>query len=79
MAPGLESGYRETLPACLGKVARGRRFLVTSRGRVIAEPGPPSPSPPEAEAARELLRASVIAFTDPLAPASGPAEWDANR
>jgi antitoxin (DNA-binding transcriptional repressor) of toxin-antitoxin stability system len=70
---------RQNLPAYLAKVRKGQRIRVTSRGRVIAELGPPSIRPDDASAARARLRGSVVRFADPLAPAIDAAEWEMER
>lgn len=67
---------RQNLPAYLARVREGKRIQVTSRGRVIAELGPPTPAADAASAARALLRDSVIEYVDPLAPAMDESEWD---
>ena len=70
---------RQNLPAYLAKARKGHHIRVTSRGKVIAELGPPSTRPDDAEAARTRLRGSVVRFDDPLAPAIDPSEWDMER
>lgn len=70
---------RQNLPSYLARVRRGERLQITSRGKVIAEIGPPVASEPQARAARGLLQGSVLRWDDPLSPVLGPAEWEMNR
>lgn len=70
---------RQNLPAYLARVRRGERVRVTSRGKVIAELAPPSPSESEVRAARARLRSSVLRFDRPTEPVFDPDEWDVNR
>lgn len=70
---------RARLQEFLAGVRQGRRLRVTSRGRIIAEIGPPGPPADAARAARERLRGSVVRYEDPLGPAFGPDEWDMHR
>lgn len=70
---------RQNLPGYLAEVQRGERIKVTSRGKVIAELGPPATSPDEAAAARARLRGSVLRYERPLEPVIDPSEWDVNR
>jgi antitoxin (DNA-binding transcriptional repressor) of toxin-antitoxin stability system len=70
---------RQNLPAYLERVRKGQRIRVTSRGRVIAELSPPSAEPDEVEAARSLLRGSVVRYDHPFDPAVAPEEWEVNR
>jgi antitoxin (DNA-binding transcriptional repressor) of toxin-antitoxin stability system len=51
---------RQHLPEFLGRVERGERIRVTSRGRVIAEIAPPLPEADATEAARARLRGSLV-------------------
>jgi prevent-host-death family protein len=69
---------RQNLPGYLAKVQRGERIRVTSRGKVIAEIGPPTFSPDIAAAARARLRGSVRRYERPLEPVVGASEWDMN-
>jgi prevent-host-death family protein len=68
---------REHLPSYLAAVKRGQRIVVTSRGRAVAELGPPRASSDEVTAARQLLRGSVVRYEDPLKPAFESSEWEA--
>jgi antitoxin (DNA-binding transcriptional repressor) of toxin-antitoxin stability system len=70
---------RRHLQAFLAKVSRGDRLRVTSRGRAIAEIGPPVAEPDRVAAARVRLRGSVIKYIDPTAPTFAPGEWEMNR
>ena len=70
---------RQNLPAYLAKARQGQHIRVTSRGRVIAEIGPPSTLPDRAATARARLRGSVVRFDDPLGPMLGPDDWDMHR
>jgi prevent-host-death family protein len=70
---------RQHLQAMLARVQRGHRLRVTSRGTVIAEITPPTTGRDDAEVARQRLRGSVLRYTDPLAPAMEPGEWDMSR
>jgi len=70
---------RQQLPAYLARVQRGERVQVTSRGRVIAEIGPPGATADEAKAARLRLRGSVLRYDRPMDPVIDPEEWDVNR
>lgn len=70
---------RQNLPTYLEKASKGQHIRVTSRGRVIAEIGPPSVEPDAADAARERLRGSVVRFDDPTGPVLESAEWDMER
>jgi len=70
---------RQKLPEYLARVRRGERVRVTSRGRVIAEIGPPSVAKDDAEAARKRLRGSVLRYERPLEPVIDPREWDVNK
>ena len=71
--------FRQNLQAFLTKVSGGQRLRVTAHGRVIAEVSPPSVDADSAAKARARLRNSVAKFTNPLAPAMDPEEWDMNR
>ena len=73
------SELRQRLPEYLARVRRGERLRVTSRGKVIAEITPPTPSNDEAAAARARLRGSVLRYDDPLEPVIAPEEWEVNR
>ena len=70
---------RRNLQAFLAKVSRGGRLRVTSRGRAIAEIGPPMAEPDRVAEARARLRGSVVRYVDPTAPALAPGEWEMNR
>lgn len=70
---------RQNLPAYLDKVRKGQRIRVTVRGKVIAEITPPTATTDEADAARSLLKGSVLRYDRPLEPAIAPDEWDVNR
>lgn len=70
---------RQNLPEYLARVRAGERITVTSRGRPIAELGPPSPRADQAAAARARLRGSVVRYDRPLDPVIDPGEWDVNR
>ncbi|MBL8201474.1 MAG: type II toxin-antitoxin system Phd/YefM family antitoxin [Chromatiales bacterium] len=72
--------FRQNLPAWLGRVRKGERLAITSRGKVIAELSPPAVAPQSAsEAARTFLRGSVLRYDRPFDPAVEPQEWDINR
>ena len=73
------TALRQKLSHYLARARRGERLRVTSRGRVIAELGPPSVPKENAEAARRRLRGSVRRYERSLAPVIEPSEWDANR
>ena len=70
---------RQNLPAYLERVRKGQRIRVTSRGKVIAELSPPGAEPDEVEAARALLKGSVIRYEQPFEPAIPSEEWEVNR
>ena len=70
---------RQNLQSFLAKVRRGHRLRVTSRGKAIAEIGPPGPDADRAADARNRLRGSVVRYDDPAAPAYAPEEWEMNR
>jgi antitoxin (DNA-binding transcriptional repressor) of toxin-antitoxin stability system len=71
---------RQNLPAWLGRVRKGERLAITSRGKVIAELSPPSnPHKTASDAARAFLRGSVLRYDRPFDPAVEPHEWDMNR
>ena len=70
---------RQNLPQYLAKVRRGERIRVSSRGKAIAELAPPTATPAEVEAARKRLKGSVVKYDRPLAPATEPGDWEANR
>ena len=70
---------RQNLPGYLGKVRRGERIRVTSRGTVVAELAPPASSPDLVAAARARLRGSVLRYQRPLEPVLDASEWDMNR
>ena len=73
------SELRQKLPEYLAKVRRGVRLRVTSRGKAIAEIGPPAPSGDRIAAARARLRGSVRRYDHPLEPVVEPDEWEVNR
>jgi len=70
---------RQNLPAYLAKVRRGERARITSRGKVVAELAPPTPTQADSETAWQRLRGSVLRFDRPTDPVIDPAEWDVNR
>jgi antitoxin (DNA-binding transcriptional repressor) of toxin-antitoxin stability system len=70
---------RQHLQSFLAKVRRGHRLRVTSRGKAIAEIGPPSADADRIADARNRLRGSVLKYDDPTAPAYAPEEWEMNR
>jgi antitoxin (DNA-binding transcriptional repressor) of toxin-antitoxin stability system len=70
---------RRNLQAFLAKVSRGDRLRVTSRGRAVAEIGPPVAAPDNAAAARARLRGSIVRYDRPTAPTFAPEEWEMNR
>jgi antitoxin (DNA-binding transcriptional repressor) of toxin-antitoxin stability system len=71
---------RQNLPAWLGRVRKGERLAITSRGKVIAELSPPAnPHKTTSDAARAFLRGSVLRYDRPFDPAFEPQEWDMNR
>ncbi len=69
---------RQRLPAYLARVQRGERIRITSRGRVVAEIGPPTADVEAAQAARVRLRGSVKRYVRPLDPVIEPGEWEVN-
>ena len=73
------SELRQKLPEYLAKARRGERLRVTSRGKAIAEIGPPAPSSDRVAAARARLRGSLRSYHRPLEPVIDPAEWEVNR
>lgn len=79
MKPVKVTELRQNLPQYLAKVRRGERIRVTSRGKTIAELGPPSATQAEIEAARKRLKGSLVKYERPLDPATDPADWEANR
>jgi hypothetical protein len=52
---------------------------VTSRGRAVAEIGPPVADVDRAAEARARLRDSVARYDDPTAPTFTSEEWEMNR
>lgn len=70
---------RQNLPAYLARAQRGEKLRVTSRGKAIAEIGPPAPPQEASRAARARLKGSVLRWDDPLAPAADPEDWEANH
>lgn len=70
---------RQNLPIYLERASNGQRIRVTSRGKVIAEIGPPSMEPDVVAGARERLRGSVVRFEDPTGPGLESDEWDMER
>jgi prevent-host-death family protein len=70
---------RQHLPAYLARVRKGERLRVTSRGKVIAEIGPPVADPDRASAARARLRGSLLHYESPFEPVIPPGEWEMNR
>jgi len=71
---------RQNLPAWLGRVRKGARLAITSRGKVIAELSPPAnQQATAADAARAFLRGSVLRYDRPFDPAFEPDEWEMNR
>mgnify|MGYP002783686063 CR=1 FL=1 len=79
MADVSVSELRANLQQHLARVQAGARLRVTSRGRVIAEIGPPLPAAEETVAALKRLRGSVLGYDSPLEPAFGADEWEALR
>ena len=72
---GLEQRVRH-LP---GELSGGERIRVTSRGRVVAELGPPASTSDAARQARARLRGSITRYDRPLDPVVDPREWEAER
>ena len=70
---------RQNLPAYLERVRNGLRIRVTSRGKVIAELSPPGAERDEVDAARALLKGSIVRYDNPFEPAMSPEEWEVNR
>lgn len=70
---------RQDLADFLARVRRGERIRVVSRGKVVAELGPPTTAASEAAAARRRLRGSVRRYIRPFDPVIDPGEWDVNR
>ena len=70
---------RQDLADFLARVRRGERIRVVSRGKVVAELGPPTAAASEAAAARRRLRGSVRRYVRPLDPVIDPSEWELNR
>jgi antitoxin (DNA-binding transcriptional repressor) of toxin-antitoxin stability system len=70
---------RQNLQAYIGKLRLHGRLRVTSRGKVVAEICPPTPSASRADEARARLRGSVLSYDDPTAPAWAPGEWEMNK
>jgi prevent-host-death family protein len=70
---------RQHLPEYLARVERGEHIRVTSRGRVIAEIAPPTPSADAAEAARARLKGSLVRYEQAFEPVLPAEEWEMNR
>ncbi|MBL8199381.1 MAG: type II toxin-antitoxin system prevent-host-death family antitoxin [Chromatiales bacterium] len=71
---------RRNLRPWLRRVRKGERVAITSRGRLIAELLPPAnPHKTASDAARAVLRGSVMRYDLPFDPAFEPQEWDMNR
>jgi prevent-host-death family protein len=70
---------RRNLRAFLARVRRGDRLRVTSRGRPVAEIGPPVADADRAADARARLYASVLRYYHPSEPTFAPEEWEMNR
>ena len=68
------TALREDLPAYVTRAARGERIRVTSRGRVVAELGPPGATSDAAEQARARLRGRITRYDRPLEPVIDPRE-----
>ena len=73
------TNLRQNRRRYLTKVQRGERIRVTSRGKVVAEPGPPATPFDMAAAARARLRGSVLRYERPREPMVDASEWDMNR
>jgi len=75
------SHLRQNLPEYLARVRCGERVGMTSRGKVIAKIVPPTATGSPASAARTRLKASLIRFGGPTAPAiaDGPRECSGDR
>lgn len=69
---------RQNLPSYIARVRKGERVRVTSRGKVVAELGPPA-SAHEVDAARKRLKGALKRYIKPLEPAFKPEEWDVNK
>ncbi|MDT0496879.1 type II toxin-antitoxin system prevent-host-death family antitoxin [Algiphilus sp. W345] len=73
------SDLRQRLPEFLAMVVRGERLRISSRGKVIAEIGPPSKMGDTAASARAQLKNSVLRYDAPMEPSIEPDEWQMNR
>lgn len=71
--------FRERLQHYLALARNGERVVVTSHGRAVATLGPPLSNEHSSQAARQRLRASVLRFAEPLAPAVEAGDWEINR
>ncbi len=69
--------FRQHLPSYLAEVGHGVRIILTSRGKPVAELGPPKVPVDQVLDARSILKGSVVRFDDPLVPAADVAEWGA--
>ena len=56
----------------------GRSVTITRRGRPVAVLSPP-PVEHDAPPFLGMMRGTVLAYEDPLAPAASPSDWDALR
>ena len=56
----------------------GRPVTITRRGRPVAVLSP-LPAEPDASPFVGMMRGTVLAYEDPLAPAAPPADWSALR
>jgi antitoxin (DNA-binding transcriptional repressor) of toxin-antitoxin stability system len=73
------TALREDLPAYVARAARGERIRVTSRGKVVAELGPPGATSDAVQQARARLRGSITRYDQPLDPVIDQREWEAER
>ena len=70
---------RQNLAVYLERARKGQRVRVTSRGKAIAELGPPNGSVDETAVARALLKGSVNRYDRPLEPAAPTEDWEVER
>lgn len=73
------TSLRQDLPTYVARAARGERIKVTSRGRVVAELGPPSAPVDLVDRVRTRLRGSIVRYDEPLEPVVDGREWEVER